>query len=451
MDQWAKRVAPRILCPREASADLRHSTKEDAMLSHSAVANDRAPTPPAGAAHAAFYSSRRYAHVLPRLDLTATPSPSISPEIWAAADGEEQSLFRLLLDEVESVNRLYKIVSQAGCDILFYSETGELTGRYGKRQHDGHRLPALIGGFTAARDCARSKAARTQVSPLATPIFNAEGSFVGSLDLSSAGGECTGTTAALMQTLVRSTAGAIEERAFRKRYAHEWIVALAPPDAGTCGALLAIDRNHRVVGADRRARAALLQGGGDGRASLWSLFEKNAAMFRDTHTGDTPVVLTRLGSAESWSALVTPPKPDRSRRPAHGDLHARPRIDLVGCVRSPAKVTASRGGLAPRALRRVREYIDEHVTENISLQALAEVAGLSRCHFARAFKQSVGTAPHAYLMQCRLERAERLLAETDLSLCQVALDSGFGDQSTFSRYFRRNFGVTPRSFRRARR
>lgn len=436
------------------------------MLSHS-VANDIAP--PAGRAHAAFHSSRRYAHVPPTPDLIGTPSPSISPDIWTAAEGEEQSLFRLLLDEVESVNRLYKIVSQAGCDVLFYSETGELTGRYGKRQRDGHRLPALtrlneepkghnraraelIDGFAATRDCARSRAARTKASPLATPIFNAEGSFVGSLDLSSAGGECSGTAAALMQTLVRSTADAIEERAFRKRHAHEWIVALAPPDAGACGVLLAVDRNHRVVGADRRARASLLQGDGAARAaSLWSLFEKNAAIFRYTHAGDTPVVLTRLGSAEPWSALVTPPQPEGPRAPAHGDLHARPRIDLVGCVRSSTKIGAARGGLAPGALRRVREYIEEHVTENISLETLAEVADLSRCHFARAFKQSVGTAPHAYLMQRRLERAERLLVETDAPLCQVALDSGFGDQSTFSRYFRRNFGVTPRSFRRARR
>jgi AraC-like DNA-binding protein len=423
------------------------------MLSHSAVVNDIAP-PPAGAEHApaAAFRSHRYGPMPPRLDLT---SPSILPDTWAA-DGEEQSLFRLLLDEVESVNRLYKIVSQAGCDILFYSETGELTGRYGKPQRDAHRLPALSGhnggadSLTIDRDSGRG--GRTQASALATPIFNADGSCVGSLDLSSAGGACTGSAAALMQTLVRSTADAIEERAFRKRYAHEWIVGLASPDGSACGVLLAVDGNHRVVGADRRARATLLQRAGAAPAiALWSLFEKNAAIFRCTDAGDVPVVLTRLGSGEPWSALVTPPKPARSRAPAHGDLHARPRIDLVGCVRSPAKIATARGGLAPRALRRVRDYIDEHVTENIRLETLAQVAGLSRCHFARAFKQSVGIAPHAYLMQRRLARAERLLVESDFPLCQIALDSGFGDQSTFSRYFRRNFGVTPRSFRRSRR
>jgi AraC family transcriptional regulator len=101
--------------------------------------------------------------------------------------------------------------------------------------------------------------------------------------------------------------------------------------------------------------------------------------------------------------------------------------------------------------RRVREYIDGRLGDNISLDALAEVAELSRCHFARAFKQSVGTSPHAFVMQRRLERAEHLLAETDLSLCQVALDSGFSDQSHFSSCFRRSFGESPRSFRRSRR
>ena len=99
----------------------------------------------------------------------------------------------------------------------------------------------------------------------------------------------------------------------------------------------------------------------------------------------------------------------------------------------------------------MREYIDGRLADSISLDAMAAVAELSRCHFARAFKQSVGTSPHAYVVQRRLDRAERLLADTDLSLCQVALDSGFSDQSHFSSCFRKSFGESPRSFRRARR
>jgi AraC-like DNA-binding protein len=102
-------------------------------------------------------------------------------------------------------------------------------------------------------------------------------------------------------------------------------------------------------------------------------------------------------------------------------------------------------------LQRVREYVEEHLSENIELETLADIAGLSKWHFARAFKQSVGTPPHFYLVQRRLERAQELLAETDLPLAQIALKIGFSDQSHFSRRFRTLLGLTPRSFRRSKR
>jgi AraC-like DNA-binding protein len=417
------------------------------MLSDSAIGNEMPTITPSDAAAtspaaAAFYSSDHYTLIRETSDLTPrAPSPvapSILPELGSATDGEERSLHQLLLDEVESVHRLYKVVSDAGCDIVFYDETGQLAGRYGKSRFEGHRLPA--------------RRPPAPMSPLASPIFNADGCFVGSLDLASAGSDCTGPAAVLMQRLVRSTAHAVEERAFRKRHAREWIVALAPLDEADCGVLLAVDRNHRVVGADRRARAAMLANDRDASATaFWSLFEKNATIFGHSHAEDKPVLLTRIGAAEPWPALITPPTSDCPRTPVQLDLHARPRLDLVGCFRAPANIAPSRGGLAPGALRRVREYITGHLAENIRLEALAEVADLSRCYFARAFKQSVGTSPHAYMMQERLERAKRLLAETNLSLGQVALDSGFSDQSHFSSCFRRHSGVSPRSFRRSRR
>src|SRR5262249_10659488 len=156
--------------------------------------------------------------------------------------------------------------------------------------------------------------------------------------------------------------------------------------------------------------------------------------------GDRPVVLTRVGTAEPWSALITPPAPDPSRAPANADLHARPRLDLLGWSGTPPTSIRARGGLPPRALGRVRDYLDAHLAGNIGLDALADVAGLCRSHFTRAFKQSVGISPYAYVMQRRLERAGRLLAETDSSLIRVALDSGFTDQSHFSNRFRKHFG-----------
>jgi transcriptional regulator GlxA family with amidase domain len=106
-----------------------------------------------------------------------------------------------------------------------------------------------------------------------------------------------------------------------------------------------------------------------------------------------------------------------------------------------------RGGLPPRALRRVREYVEAHLEENVSIHALAGTAGLSMYHFARAFKQSQGLTPHDYLVQCRVRRAQELLAGTDLPISEIALASGFSDQSHCARRFREHVGVTPSDYR----
>jgi AraC-like DNA-binding protein len=105
-----------------------------------------------------------------------------------------------------------------------------------------------------------------------------------------------------------------------------------------------------------------------------------------------------------------------------------------------------RGGLPPRTLQRVHEHVCVHLAENINIEELAAIAGLSMCHFARAFKQSEGMTPHDYLVQCRVRRAQEFLG-TDLSLSTIARVSGFSDQSHFTRRFRERVGVTPGDYR----
>ena len=106
-----------------------------------------------------------------------------------------------------------------------------------------------------------------------------------------------------------------------------------------------------------------------------------------------------------------------------------------------------RGGLPPRALRRVREYVEAQLEKNISLLMLASTAGLSMSHFAGAFKQSQGVPPHEYLVRCRVRRVQELLVTTDLPLSEIARASGFSDQSHCTRRFREQVGITPSNYR----
>jgi AraC-like DNA-binding protein len=111
-------------------------------------------------------------------------------------------------------------------------------------------------------------------------------------------------------------------------------------------------------------------------------------------------------------------------------------------VRSP-----SRGGLAPGALRRVREHIETRLADRFELRELSTIAGLSATHFCRAFKQSVGVPPHRYLNMRRISAAAELVRDTDRPLIEISLNVGFSDQSHFTRTFVRLRGETPSAFR----
>jgi AraC family transcriptional regulator len=108
-----------------------------------------------------------------------------------------------------------------------------------------------------------------------------------------------------------------------------------------------------------------------------------------------------------------------------------------------------RGGLAGWQQKKLTEYIEGHLAEDISLSTLAQLAGLSPYHFARAFKQSFGAPPHRYLMTRRMEHAKALLAKPELSVTEIALDLGFRETSSFSAAFRKVTSQTPTDYRRS--
>jgi transcriptional regulator GlxA family with amidase domain len=153
------------------------------------------------------------------------------------------------------------------------------------------------------------------------------------------------------------------------------------------------------------------------------------------------------GSHDSRPALVTPPDHIAGASSNPTNLHTRPRLDSIQTLLKLAPAPQAHGGLSAGAKRRIREYMELHLGESIDLSTLAGVAGLSVHHFARQFKQSIGVTPHYYLTQKRVERAQEMLARTDLSLAEIAYATGFSDQSHLARHFRHMLGTTPREFR----
>jgi len=112
------------------------------------------------------------------------------------------------------------------------------------------------------------------------------------------------------------------------------------------------------------------------------------------------------------------------------------------CATRPKSSYAN--GLPQRALTLVKDYIDGHLHQDLKLNELAAIAQLSPYHFLRLFKQSMGITPHQYILQCRLNQAKHLLQHSELSLVEIAIRTGFCDQSHLTRYFRRMLGTTPR-------
>jgi AraC family transcriptional regulator len=107
------------------------------------------------------------------------------------------------------------------------------------------------------------------------------------------------------------------------------------------------------------------------------------------------------------------------------------------------------GSLCPALVRRLRAYIDDHLHEAISLEDLARVAGMGVWTFSRHFRQTMGRAPHAFIVNQRIERAKRLLAQGELAVKEVAPSCGFTDQAHMTRVFRARLGTTPGQFRQA--
>lgn len=103
-------------------------------------------------------------------------------------------------------------------------------------------------------------------------------------------------------------------------------------------------------------------------------------------------------------------------------------------------------GLSPRHLNLVKDYINDHLDQELSLEEVAAIAQLSAFHFCRSFKRSTGFTPHQYVIRQRVERAKQLLKDGKLGIAEVAVVCGFTHQSHLNRHFKRLTGVTPQKF-----
>jgi AraC-like DNA-binding protein len=107
-----------------------------------------------------------------------------------------------------------------------------------------------------------------------------------------------------------------------------------------------------------------------------------------------------------------------------------------------------RGGLSGIQFRRALEFIDSELTLKLTSDRIAAAVGMSKYHFGKAFKQSLGVTLHSYVLARRMCLAQDLLAKSDLPLAAVAQLAGFSSQSHFTAIFSSRMGTSPGSYRK---
>jgi AraC family transcriptional regulator len=175
---------------------------------------------------------------------------------------------------------------------------------------------------------------------------------------------------------------------------------------------------------------------------------------REETGGEPPQLVERWSTADPLVlgiASVLGADFRAGRAPTEGVLEAFANCLARHLARHPASGIRLRrqNGLAQRKLEHVRSFIEEHLAEPLFVEQLAAVVHLSAFHFARLFKISTGSPPHAFITASRMERAKELLRTRNLPLVEIAAQVGFQTQGHFTEVFHRMVGVTPRRFRLA--
>src|SRR6266481_1207074 len=110
-------------------------------------------------------------------------------------------------------------------------------------------------------------------------------------------------------------------------------------------------------------------------------------------------------------------------------------------------VQTHRGGLGCARLRRIKEFVDAKMEDELTLREMAQSVGLSTAHFSRMFRKSTGETPHQFLLRQRVERAKEMLRSADARVMDVAVACGFKTQQHFAQIFRHECGASPTEYR----
>ena len=173
----------------------------------------------------------------------------------------------------------------------------------------------------------------------------------------------------------------------------------------------------------------------------------------ETATGEDGYTLLHLFAEDTVSACLRAlTKETREPRAGCDEICRRLLEIILLCLRRRDDFTLSSAAPAVPGISRecylVRQYIDSHFKENISLDRLAELAHVNKYYLAHAFRREFDTSPISYLISRRIRESRFLLSETDHTLSQIAQILGFSSLSYFAQSFRRVEGMSPREYRR---
>src|SRR5580700_3334017 len=307
-----------------------------------------------------------------------------------------EPLSKAILHAQEEIDRLYAIVRQEGYVVLLCNTDGvAIHHRGAEAQAEQFKYWGIwVGGVWSERiegtngigtciteqrpvlvHCGQHYRTRHgKLTCAGAPVFDAFCKLAGVLDVSAvAGGSEQTQQLALAATI--ASARAVEERLFRESFRHAWVMAASPSDESGPALLLAVDDDQRLIGADRVARLAFSLSDKDlaDGTDLSGIFDYSRSLFRRGSGQDVPIRLNRPGRTILWNVLITPPlaRSGVSRSWPEEVVHSQPRMNMLGDLPIPESPSISRGGLSPALKQRICDYIESHLDEKISLDALS--------------------------------------------------------------------------------